>query len=634
MRQCSITTWRPIGRVGFIIILLLCIAPAQAQQELLIGESATAQLTATASQIGFVFEGTPNSPVQIDIIAIDDGLALQAVVLDPAGNLALAISNDGTANRVRGTLTTLQTGQYTIFVNDINGNTGTFVISLTGEATCEAVIENVLRSAQEACTGTARNEVCIGGPTVDGVLRAGIQPLPFSELGDRVPVTALETLNLSPLDTNARELGTALLQLQANLPDTLPGQNVTLLLFGGVEVTNRTTTEPDLAGIYNPMQAFYLRPGLGTAQCESAPAEGVVITTPEEDALITFNINGVDVALGSTALLTLDQATGLQIAMLEGSAVVSADGGAQVVVAGQQVAVPVDANFEAAGPPAPPEPIAPGAPVLPIDIIEQPVTSPTPVSTLPAPPTVSPLIPTATPGRPPLPVSGGCVIRTADADVAVNVRTGPGVEFEAVASLVTTDVRNVVGRNQNGSWYQTDIGWVAASVTELGGNCNGLPITFIPPTATPTPTLAPPTLPPVITPLPTQPSGGVDIPNLCDDFGTNLNISAGSVGVVANLSQEISFGTDCSGSYTVRYTLLDVRQFPERELRWSITCSGDGAGFLEIGFSDGTSAPCTSSAYNFRSSVGRGDDFFVVRYSFLPGGSGVTDISVVMSILE
>ena len=32
--------------------------------------------------------------------------------------------------------------------------------------------------------------------------------------------------------------GVALMRIQANLPDTLPGQNVTMLIFGDVQIQN------------------------------------------------------------------------------------------------------------------------------------------------------------------------------------------------------------------------------------------------------------------------------------------------------------------------------------------------------------------------------------------------------------
>ena len=61
------------------------------------------------------------------------------------------------------------------------------------------------------------------------------------------------------------------MQLQANLPDTLPGQNVTFLLFGNVEIENAVVGDSEATpeagdGDFAPlttMQAFYFTSSVG-----------------------------------------------------------------------------------------------------------------------------------------------------------------------------------------------------------------------------------------------------------------------------------------------------------------------------------------------------------------------------------
>ncbi len=55
-----------------------------------------------------------------------------------------------------------------------------------------------------------------------------------------------------------------MLRIQANLPDTMPGQNVTILLFGDVSIYNADSEDDET---YGPMQAFYFRAGVGDAPC-------------------------------------------------------------------------------------------------------------------------------------------------------------------------------------------------------------------------------------------------------------------------------------------------------------------------------------------------------------------------------
>jgi hypothetical protein len=60
-----------------------------------------------------------------------------------------------------------------------------------------------------------------------------------------VDVAGVQTLTLSPLDQKQDTWGVAMLKLQANLPDTLPGQNVTFLLVGDVEIQNAVSSNVD-----------------------------------------------------------------------------------------------------------------------------------------------------------------------------------------------------------------------------------------------------------------------------------------------------------------------------------------------------------------------------------------------------
>jgi hypothetical protein len=56
--------------------------------------------------------------------------------------------------------------------------------------------------------------------------------------GDIVNVADVQHLQLASMSLDDETWGIALMRIQANLPDTLPGQNVTFLVFGDVEITN------------------------------------------------------------------------------------------------------------------------------------------------------------------------------------------------------------------------------------------------------------------------------------------------------------------------------------------------------------------------------------------------------------
>jgi hypothetical protein len=75
-------------------------------------------------------------------------------------------------------------------------------------------------------------------------------------------------------------------------------------------------------------------------------------------------------------------------------------------------------------------------------------------------------------------------------NVTVNVRSGPGINFDIVAELVQNDLAAVIGRNGDSSWLEIVTpkgtkGWVNASVISVTGATNGLPVVTPIPTKTP-----------------------------------------------------------------------------------------------------------------------------------------------------
>ncbi len=103
---------------------------------------------------------------------------------------------------------------------------------------CPAIVREALEAVDSACTDTGRNQACYGNITLSAEPQADVQDFVFDKAGDRVGLNIVKSLTLSPMDTAAQVWGVALLRVQANLPDTLPGQNVTFLLFGDVAIDN------------------------------------------------------------------------------------------------------------------------------------------------------------------------------------------------------------------------------------------------------------------------------------------------------------------------------------------------------------------------------------------------------------
>lgn len=229
-------------------------------------------------------------------------------------------------------------------------------IALMQAIDCPQIVETALTAANEFCADTGRNQVCYGHIALNADLQGDVENVVFEEPGDIVDVVSLDTLRLKPMNVATGEWGVALMRLQTNIPDTLPGQNVTFLMFGDVEIHNAVAEDGASDTELHAMQAFTLRTGIGDAACEGAPQSGLVVQTPDGVGSVVFNINGVDVEMGSTVFFQADAEKGMTVSTLEGAAHVSAELGSQPVLAGTWVRIPLDEEFQPSRAPGWPRP--------------------------------------------------------------------------------------------------------------------------------------------------------------------------------------------------------------------------------------------------------------------------------------
>jgi hypothetical protein len=247
---------------------------------------------------------------------------------------------------------------------------GILLVSLHAVAqnTCSTLVDQAITSTAEQCVGMGRNQVCYGNVNVNLIPQPDAPTFTFEQVGDTADVTYMRSLKLAPLNEAQGIWGIAMMQLQADIPDTTPGQNVTFILFGDVEIGN--TPSNDRAD----MQAFYLRTGVGDAACVEAPARGVLIQTPEGVESVHFNVNGMDVEIGSTVMLQAAPAQQFTIQTLEGAAVVTIAGRAFPVIAGTTMSIPIDAQMNPRGLPNLPVPLSEtDLQALPVTLLPRPI---------------------------------------------------------------------------------------------------------------------------------------------------------------------------------------------------------------------------------------------------------------------
>ncbi len=211
---------------------------------------------------------------------------------------------------------------------------------------CPAFVHTALTAVASVCGDVERNQVCHASFRVDAIPRDTEAPLSF-EVGERVGIDQIASLRLSPLNQARDEWGVALLRVQASLPDTLPGQNVTFAAFGDTELTPLLNGENVHYG-----QTFRLQTRIGRITCSDAPLDGMLIQSPEGARQVALTINGVDLVLGSTIFVQAAAGDVMTIRTLEGSVIVRTAYGSSLVLAGSEITIPMSDDLEPSGAPA------------------------------------------------------------------------------------------------------------------------------------------------------------------------------------------------------------------------------------------------------------------------------------------
>ncbi len=166
--------------------------------------------------------------------------------------------------------------------------TTAYAQSSTPSGICTDIMQKAMAAVSSDCAPTGRNQACYGYVSLQATPRTGVQNFNFSSQGDLAGVGDLASLRLSQLNPATDTWGIALMKIQANLPDALPGQNVTFLLFGDVQIDNAvagsgTTVDVTSTGGIN------VRSGPGTGyQVAGSLANGETTTANGRNADLSW----------------------------------------------------------------------------------------------------------------------------------------------------------------------------------------------------------------------------------------------------------------------------------------------------------------------------------------------------------
>jgi hypothetical protein len=215
-------------------------------------------------------------------------------------------------------------------------------------ASCRILIEKAIQASGEYCNQIGPNEACYGNTTIKADLVSQATQR-FSERGDVVDINQLQRLSAAPLNLTNNEWGIAIFKVMANLPRSLPGQTVKIVVFGNTRLDKNS---PNL-------ESFYFSSELGKIVCKKVPFDGLMISMPN-GAGISFTVNGTQMTLMGNAGLTASQNGNMQVNIYNGAGVVEADGQQQYVGAGQSVTIPLGGpnGTDPTGPPSAPSPLS------------------------------------------------------------------------------------------------------------------------------------------------------------------------------------------------------------------------------------------------------------------------------------
>jgi hypothetical protein len=161
---------------------------------------------------------------------------------------------------------------------------------------CEQVITTVLEATNTACAGMGRNQACYGNHLLEAAPQFGIEAFNFDDIGDVIDITGIESLRLSAMDMNAGIWGVALMRLQANIPHQLISENVTMVLFGDVQIQNEVQS-PALIAIQSAL-----------------PSNVNIRRYPERDAYVLGTLRPGEIAIADGRL---EDSSWLHVRMLE-----------------------------------------------------------------------------------------------------------------------------------------------------------------------------------------------------------------------------------------------------------------------------------------------------------------------------
>ncbi len=203
-------------------------------------------------------------------------------------------------------------------------------VTASEELNCQNLIHQAILVSGNNCDHIGANKVCYGNNTIQADLIPDANK-PFTNIGDVVDIEQLQSLSMAPLNLQKNEWGIAIFNIIANLPRSLPGEMVKMVVFGNTTIGNNDITD---------VQSFFFSSELGQIVCNKIPFDGIMITMRDGTG-VRLMINSSELILMGNASLQAVKNETMDVTLYSGTASITANNQTQYFVAGQKVQVPL-----------------------------------------------------------------------------------------------------------------------------------------------------------------------------------------------------------------------------------------------------------------------------------------------------
>lgn len=106
------------------------------------------------------------------------------------------------------------------------------------QGACPQLVEQALQAMGANCEAVGRNNACYGYNLVSAEFSETVGDNFFINPADTASLAIVESIQTAGMNTDLSQWGVAVLNLQANIPNSIPGQSVKFVLMGDVELEN------------------------------------------------------------------------------------------------------------------------------------------------------------------------------------------------------------------------------------------------------------------------------------------------------------------------------------------------------------------------------------------------------------